>query len=254
MGKKGPTLFELMGEPRRPARPMSAAPEPTPLHFDEPEARVFGSSRALRVPMGYLFIAGAVAVAAMALAYSIGFQAGQSKRDRMDARQIANGVTGDTEPIRDPLLAPAKTSAPPRQQTVANAPPKQSTPSQATTPSRPASPIGGDPRLPDMNYFIVAYYGPELAKRAVEFLRANGVEAAAISANNGQFHYVVSLKPFTAAEVGSPAYEEHKSQLKRLGRIWKRDHKGPDDFSEVWAQKHRPSGQTTGRTASANDQ
>ncbi len=234
MAKKGPTLFELMRDPAR-SRPVRAeeAPVAPPAPLDEADSGYFGQSRAIRVPLGYVFIAGAVAVACMALTYSIGFQTGQHKRDRLDAQRLQSSADPVRDvPTRDPLLAQTDTTRP--SQTRTSAPANNASPPR----SRPAQ--TGDVRVPDLNYFIVLYDGPEEAERAAAFLRTNGVDAAVIPANNGRFRYVVSLMGFASSEVGSGAYEAHRNELRRLGRIWKRDHNGTRDFSEVWPQKYTP--------------
>lgn len=232
MAKKGPTLFELMRDPTRgrSAR-VEEAPIAPPAAIDEGDGGYFGQSRAIRVPLGYVFIAGAVTVACMALVYSIGFQSGQKQRDRLDAQRLqASAPAEETAPIRDPLLAQTTGGQPSR---VESSPPPRER-------SRPTSaPSGGDPRIPDLNYFIVLYDSPEQSERAAAFLRRNGVDAAVVPANNGRFRYVVSLTGFAASEVGSASYQSHREELRRLGRIWKRDHNGSQDFNEVWAQKYR---------------
>lgn len=238
MAKKGPTLFELMRDPTRsrPAPPIpEKAPVAAPAPLDEGEAGYFGRSRAIRVPLGYVFIAGAVAVACMALTYSIGFQAGQHRRDRLDAQRLQSATDpARIEPTRDPLLAQTTN------RTNRAAEPDSSSTTRSEPPPRDRPATGGDPRVPDLNYFIVLYDRPEEAERAAAFLRRSGVDAAVVPANNGQFRYVVSLKGFAASEVGSRAYEEHRNELRRLGRIWKREHNGSRDFSEVWPQKYAP--------------
>ncbi len=251
LGNRGSTLFELLHDP---SRAPSAEAEPhesrEPVAVSnaippeaEPRWRV-GASRAIRVPTGYLFIGAGVALAVIALAYSIGFTAGQHRRDRLDAQRLA-AERGDQAGlvIHDPLLEPV--SKPTSSSTKGVSTPTQARSSASST---------GDSRVPGMNYFVVAYYGPELAERAAAFLRDRGVDATVVMAHNGRFRYVISLKPFAPGSMASAEAREHESNLKRLGRIWKRDYKGPDDFSEVWAQKYRPSrSPADGQQASAGD-
>lgn len=235
LGNRGSTLYELLHDPSR-APPMTLPPhqprEPvsTPIPPEAEPRWKLHASRVVRVPTGYLFIGAGVALAVIALAYSIGFTAGQHRRDRLDAQRLAAG-RGDRAalPIHDPLLeeAPQQFSAP----TNGVSPASKTIPSISTT---------GDPRIEGMNYYVVAYYGPELAQRAAVFLRDHGVDATVVMAHNGRFRFVISLKPFPPGTMASAEARDHEALLKRLGRIWKRDYNGPDDFSEVWAQKYRP--------------
>lgn len=247
MAKRGPTLFELINDPARVRLGRTLGAESSPLtSMDDEEQGLLMGGRVLRVPIGYVFIATAIVLAGAALTYSIGFQAGQNRRDRQDARRMQltaeEAAANQNAAIRDPLVTgtpPARTSA----SRGATVPGLRSPGSETTSPpasTRTSAPLAsGEQRVPGMNYFVVAYYGPDLAERAAAFLRESGLAAAVISANNARFNYVISLKPFAPEEVGTPAYREHEALIKRLGRIWKRDHKGPDDFSEVWAQKYR---------------
>gem|GEM_PF-2251930 len=257
MAKGGPTLFELMGGVGR-VRPVSStlpktsgsvAPSTPGPPMDGAEAGFFSVNRSIRAPMGYVVVAAGVIVAALVMAFSMGYQSGQQSRDRQDAREMQAseqspkaGNQGQASPavIRDPLR-----SGLPQKPIVG----EQDGVSKVAATIQPRSdrtPPTGDRRVAGMNYFIVAYCAPDVARRTVAYLLDSGVDAEAVSAHNGEFQYVISLKPFSAQEVGSGAYREHKALLKRLGRLWKRDHNGPDDFSEVWAQKYRPPRDSAG--------
>lgn len=245
MAKRGPTLFELMGDGSRLRSPAVGSPghDPPTSARDHPPGEPPGPRTVLRVPTGYLFVAAAGVIAGLLLAYSIGFTAGQKKRDRLDAQRLAAQTTREpqTLPTRDPLLAPTNDPAPARPASrpaagIGEQPTRAATPA-ATQPVMQA----GDTREPGLNYFIVAYDRQAEAERAAEFLRASGVPAAAVPADTSpDRYYVLSLRGFPASEVGSPAYTEHRALLMRLGRVWKRDHRGTDDFSSVWAQKYQP--------------
>ncbi len=258
MAKRGPTLFELMGDGNRLRAPGASPGEHHPVsvsRHEHPAADLPGPRAALRVPTGYLFVAGAAAIAGLILAYSIGFTAGQKKRDRLDAQRLAAQTTRQAEnlPTRDPLLAPtnspANAASPDRPRSGPADQPTRASETRTAPSTRPA----GDPREPGLNYFIVAYDRQAEAERAAEFLRSNGVPAAAVPADTSpDRYYVVSLRGFPASEVGSSAYTEHRSLLMRLGRVWKRDHRGTDDFSSVWAQKHQPRPVDGGRASVPN--
>jgi len=242
MAKRGPTLYELMGESGR-LRGLGPSPN-DPAHEAGPhEAPGLIQRTTLRVPLGYVLVAVAGVAAAVLLAYSIGYQAGQNRRDRMDAQRLA-GQADRQAPTRDPLLAPSAgpaTAAP-------TAEPDDTGPSDPA-PARAAT--DGDPRTPGLNYFIVALYPEDLARRAAAFLRERGVDAAVVPNNASRnLYHVVSLRGFPRREVGTPAYTEHRALLMRLGRVWKREHDGPTDFSDAWAARYDPPG---GVTAAAPD-
>jgi len=218
MAKRGPTLYELMGETSRlrgfvaPTDPGSGPREPG-ASVDTAGAI---ARTTMRVPLGYVLMAGAGVLAALLLAYSIGFQAGQNRQDRLDAQRLAAQATrgGATH---DPLL--------------------EAGPGAAAAGLAP----GADTRVAGLNYFFVALYPEALARRAAAFLRSQGVDATVVlnNASRGLYH-VVSLRGFRREEIGTPAYTEHRARLMRLGRIWKRDHTGPTDFSDAWAAKFEP--------------
>lgn len=252
MGKRGPTLFELMGEGARLRGSHANAPPGSPAEPAEESPDYPGTPTTLRIPRGYLFIAGAGVLAAMFLAYSIGFQSGKKRQDRLEAHRLAVQTARRTDsPTRDPLLEPVVKVNPYLAPTT-----KHADADPASTPALRAGrgATSGDPRVPGLNYFVVAYYPEGLAGRAAAFLRAHGVDAAVVSADTspGKF-YVISLTGFPASQVGSPAYAEHRSALMRLGRLWKRENGGPDDFSSIWAQKYQPRPAQGGARASVPD-
>lgn len=94
-----------------------------------------------------------------------------------------------------------------------------------------------DPRQVGYNYFCVAtlpsQYKSE-AQRAVRFLEGNDVDAAAISVDN--WIQIVALRGFDSPT--SPEARQMESLLRGLGRIWKAEHRGGRDWSDLYPMKY----------------
>lgn len=113
-------------------------------------------------------------------------------------------------------------------------------PNLATAATAGVSVPGGYParesgRQPGLNYFVVALYPEAEALEAQQFLRRHGVETIVIPGQNTRFHEVIALRGF---EGNDRSAELFRQELQRLGRIWKSQHRGPDDFSP-WLRKYK---------------
>jgi len=93
----------------------------------------------------------------------------------------------------------------------------------------------GDPRQAGLNYYIVCRYTLDEARRAQQFLSDHGVATFLLRDDNTPFHEVIALRGFERIDAQAQAF---KNQLDRLGRLWKRQHDGPDDF-DPYARKHQ---------------
>lgn len=102
-----------------------------------------------------------------------------------------------------------------------------------------ATALSSDTRQSGLNYLVLATYPPEEAQRLRRFLAAHGVAAAAVSVNNGRFFLVVDLVGFTAEDLRTPAYEQRRMLIRRLGELWRKQERGPSDLSDMWPQKYR---------------
>lgn len=89
-------------------------------------------------------------------------------------------------------------------------------------------PPQADPRKQNLNYFIIGHYRQDEAQRLVEFLWQQGVEAAAFRAHNATPFQVVALKGFAASELSSPAAQQYRQAILRLGPLWKEKYRGSD--------------------------
>lgn len=216
--------------------------------------------RMIRLPMGWVFVAVAMMVGLCWLAYEGGFRRG--KTVERDERLLSQGpIEG---PERDPLLNTSASPAtsrpavvpPPKQAPPVGvvAQPKPSTqptqgkplskeppagaPTQATAP-QPVQ-VGGDPRIPGLNYFVVARLPQEEAEKAAAFLSARGVSAAVIPSNNPKFMRVIAVRGFAKADLTGPDASKLKSDIRKAGRSYKAEAKGPTDFSDLYAERHTP--------------
>lgn len=259
--RRGPVLLELLKDrspsgpqrtpppavappPPAPPPPVSRpSPAPKPVPVDS-GARPWWMSpgRVVRIPVGYLFFAAAGVVALFALGWTLGHrQAVVSHRTVLAAE--AEETLGASH---DPLLSePTSRPSNVRQQTVqAQTPttrttqPQSSQTAEQAPRTRPGQP--GDPRTPGLNYYIVVRESPETAERAASFLRNNGLAAVTIPDNNPRFHNVVVLKGFAREDLGSEERRRLHQEILRLGKIWKRDHGGASEFSDLWLKRHDP--------------
>ncbi|MCC7146356.1 MAG: hypothetical protein IT443_07915 [Phycisphaeraceae bacterium] len=97
---------------------------------------------------------------------------------------------------------------------------------------------GKDPRVVGLNYIVMANCSEEEARRMVDFLARQGVDAAGIKPHNSSLFQVVALRGFTADELGTKA-RVYRQQLLALGPAWKRE--GGVDFqkSGIYAAKYQ---------------
>lgn len=239
-GRRGPTLYELIRDPRTmspgPRHTTPTAPSTPPsVPAHTPIAPCGGADdgpnwlspgRSVRIPVGYLFLFVAIGVGLLFGGYWLGHTRAAQAYDRDRAARNAD-LLG--EPVQDPLGSPA----PVGNRVGGNQP--------VSPPVRPtgaaAVPTGGDPRVSGLNYYIVATLTEPEARRAAEFLAANGVAAAALPANNGRYE-VVALRGFSASEIRSRDAATYKSNIQRLGRIYKAEHRGVD-FADLYPKKQR---------------
>lgn len=254
--RSGPTLLELASRtqraptvapprtpPERPERRLRVkrerpAPEPAEIIDDAPSI-----PRIVRVPVGYLFIAGALVVALMVGGYLVGYRrASSALRDRERAlaqRELETAVQDpllSQAPVNPGLLPSAGRSATNPTSTPTTDPASARSPQQGG--AAPAAAPGEDPRTPGLNYFIVARDLPEEAERAAAFLRDNGVPAFVATSNNAGLRLLIALEGFTSEAMRAGEHLPFKARLQSLGRIWKRDHAGATDWADAYPARY----------------
>lgn len=213
--------------PSAPA-PSHAAPEPQP--DASPRSR-FSPGRTLRVPFGYVFFVAAAVLILFAIAWALGHRSGVKDVRAEQAAKVAPDFEGPG-PSRDPYTAVVPS---PTQQPITQGPGRAATPPQI--PQRPIVPAA-DPRQAGLNYYIIDRYDPATAARAVEFLRSSGLDVFAWPDENPTFHLIVTVQGFPRGSLSSPEARALGDQIKRLGRVWKQQNRGPSDFSSAYLKKH----------------
>lgn len=220
-----------------PSRPESAPPRRVEVVEEHaPHAPIEESPaipRAVRVPMGYLFLAGAGVVALVVMGYLLGYSRASSATRDMERDSAQRELESA---VQDPLLE----QSPVNPNLLAGGEGESVGAAGATNETRrPAEPrSGGDPRTPGMNYFVVARDLPEEAQRAVEFLESNGVPAMVAPSGNPNLRLVVALRPFTGEEIRAGEHLSFRARIQSLGRIWKRDHDGAADWADAYPAKY----------------
>lgn len=194
----------------------------------------------LRVPKGYIAVAGAVLVAVIVLAYwsgrSIGYRAGfRAANEQFEALRPGvmwdgfatdgSGVGGSASGgaaggARGAGEADGVAAGP-----VARVVRGPTSGARAEAGAR----TGGeaDPRQVGLNYWVLAHYRQAEAQRLLKFLWSQGVDAAAFGRHNDGLFQVQALRGFAAGELDGPA-EAYRRQLLTLGRVWKDKHRGSD--------------------------
>lgn len=101
---------------------------------------------------------------------------------------------------------------------------------------------GYDPRLPGLNYFILATTDPAGATEMVEFCRANGLDAHIGGGHNGRLRQVVVLPGFPSDGRGSPEIKALEAKITQVGAQWKALRRGNSDFRDYYPklQKSQP--------------
>ncbi|TVQ65134.1 MAG: hypothetical protein EA379_00385 [Phycisphaerales bacterium] len=254
--RKGPALFELVSDrtPRQQVRPQTDAgaaaparptPRPTPVVADAADGAWWrGGGRSLRIPVGYVFVAGAIVFALCIGFFVLGaHQGGRAERERYARDASAAWLGPDSDPLND--AAPGSGAGPVQQATrptQAVPDPAQSAPTRATNRSQqtaPAPATGGARLGEGLNHFIIARLGPDEAHRAAAFLRSHGLDVGVFAADNPRFREVIALRGFGAGSgpdgVGGSEANALRSDIRRVGRLYKAQASGPTDFADVYA-------------------
>jgi hypothetical protein len=230
--RTGPAPYEIMaGKPAgaQSGQQREASGDAPTRDVREPSADVpYGDWRdiggrplALRVPRGYVVVAAVALLSGLMIAYAVGHARGYRGG-------FSEGQTSAAKPP-SPLTASFNASASTAPQT---APP-------GAPPTAPPANVSRVPGIPaDPRFFVVARYPRKEAQRLTTFLIRNGVEAQVISTDNANLFLVADRLAFDKQDVQqrSPAFEERRSKLKQLGRLWKEKEKGPTDLADLQPQ------------------
>ncbi len=196
--------------------PAAAADQPAPADGESPRGRwgwLTGPRQPLllRVPKGYIVLAGAVLVGVIVLAHWSGRSVGHREGFRTAVEQFEatqpGGLLWDVE--ENTGSGTGQAAARPGARVIEIPTAEQ------------------DPRQDGLNYWVLAHYRQAEAERFLAFLWSRQVEAAAFRRHNSGLFQVVALKGFAPGELRDAA-EKYRQQLLALGRVWRDQHRGSD--------------------------
>lgn len=191
----------------------------------------------VRLPTGVIAAAAAACVALVTGAYIVGYGVGKGVGER-------ESMQAPVPPLVDPLSnassggSPAAPADPGALPVVGGGGAAETSPAGAgLTPF-----TGDDPRLPGLNYFILATTDPAGATEMVDFCRANGLDAHIGGGHNGRLRQVVVLPGFPSDGRGSPEIKALEARIKQVGAQWKALRRGNSDFRDYYPklQKSQP--------------
>ncbi len=211
--RKTPALYELMG---------GDEPERRPPEEPRDESRLMrwlGAGRSIRLPVGYIWLAAAIVVVAVAGAFSLGFVRGQREAETAYQR---DWLAMNAMPVPPPEVAhegfdglathlPAIDPA-----TTAQAPPAEAGPAGAGW-----GDVESDPRQEGVNYFVLLTTYRDNALAFARFCRDNDVEAYVVTSNNSSYHRVVALPGYLAGDRSSEAVRDLERRIVEVARKWK---------------------------------
>lgn len=249
--RRGPTLLEVMPPDMRKGQmgrirystaairqqPPVASPDEDRLELSRPWGWL-SPGQAIRVPVGYIFIAAAAVVILAVAVFYIGYSSGDKAAVERLKRQEKIYGPPITDPVVDnlqpPVLGKENKEQPPETNKTAAAPQPSEKQDQ---PEKPATELTTE-RVPGLNYYIVASaYPMKEAQRLVEFLRANKVPAAVFG---DRYPQVWVLKGFTREQFRNGEAAKYKKYLLHLGRIWKSEQNGSDSLDTMYPKKYTP--------------
>lgn len=250
--KRAPALYELMRSRSKggPFAPPGTLYRPTEVEPEETDDRLswLSPGRVIRLPVGYIIVAALVILALSIGGYMIGYK----KREREEARLREQELRRQFDDVRDPLVDPQARpgAAPNSNQAVLGSPERlpsatRPEPSSTTPAGRPGRVTivrqpNDDPREAGKNYLVAAQLSMEEAEKAANFLATNGLEIAVVPVDNRALNWhIVVVQGFGSGDWYGPGGKRLERDLQALGRQYKRDQKGPVDFSDAWWQKFK---------------
>lgn len=249
-----PAVVPASAPARQPAEPRE------PLFSADKVLGFITPGRALRLPIGYVFIAIAALIAIVFATFSIGVDTGSSQT-KAELGEIATRNSGGpiNEPLADPAVTPngeqIKSTTPRANQRVqVDDPTSSNTPQpQPQTQRSPRVVRDGagaevilvdqasdDPRQVDMNYFVLATQPQAEAERIAAYYAKNGVSTARMIPNNRGMCQVITLRGFVGKDLSTPEARDYESNLLRIGREYRRSQPGATtDMSDMFKQKYQ---------------
>lgn len=197
--------------------------------------------RSVRIPVGFLFLAGAGVIAVGIISFMIGHRAGGRAMEAQYADRF--GGMPMMTPVRDPLTEGADQEEPggyadgdlrstvERAEEAATVPVTEP-PAPVVIDQRQWGPVESDPRQEDLHYFILATTRTEGARRLAEFCRVNGLEAYVVPSNNSRLRCVTVLPGFETKS--GPQVRRMREQIHRIGAMWKARYPVESDLRDAF--------------------
>ncbi len=242
-----PALYELIRAPQEEPKPPPSRRPPRP---PDPPARPsssravlawLGSGRSLRVPVGYMLLAGGAVLGLLVAVYALGYA-------RAERVGIARGSWEALSPSEEtrrpgPEVKPsgesrtrAEPTAPPpgRQGALASPEPhRQSAPAAA-------QPVFSDPRKPGLMYFVIAYTNVAGCERLARFCRQEGLEAYVVGEDSDKLRNVIVLPGFDPSARSGREGKDLEARIHEVGRRWKNVERGASDLSDAYPVLFNP--------------
>lgn len=223
--RNGPVPYELIGR----TRGWSALGR-RPVEAEVPP---IGPGRAVRVPAGYLVLAGVGVVAAMVAVFVWGFSRGEETARSETARTLEAAVVARS--VRDPLGG-FESAPEPNEGLLRGGGDARSM--DRNEPGGPES-IGGDPRRSGLNYFVLAHATLESAPELAAFCRGQGLEAHVVADHNGVLRKVIVTPGYADGARRSEAVQALERRIRDVGLSWKAQRRGNVDFSGAYPELFR---------------
>ncbi len=222
-------LYELMGRRDGAERPPKPTGEEQPRHSWRSSA-----GRTIRVPVGYLWLAGAGGLVLLIGAFSTGYLRGQHEatatleREWLATRQPTLAVPPPEIDTGDP---PVRTEASPGIETRAVTDLSEQAHRRAQAPAAGPGLILSDPRQEGINYFILIHTHRKNAEDLAVFFRQEGVEAYAVpDANNRSLYRVLALPGYARGQRASEPVRALEQRIIDATRKWKLQRNARDEL------------------------
>ncbi|MCI0363192.1 MAG: hypothetical protein L0Y44_12355 [Phycisphaerales bacterium] len=211
----------------------------SPSEADEDEWS--GQGRTLRLPLGIVFIGGAMIIALFAFVFMIGHRQGYGVARAEFEDGILTGKStgrgGDALRTLDPPGEPSGKSPSVLYQAPALAPTKVTEPPKAQ--SRPRSQWGPvnskpDPRKKGQTYFILAETNETGAVKLAEFCRNSGLETYVVPSKNDRLRRVVAFPGFEAGSRSKPEVKALEAFIHSIGEKWAKAERGGSNLHDAY--------------------
>lgn len=264
--RRTPPLFEVLSSPGRTARggvgvvggPPRAvevrlpSPNGTPNGAHKPAATPAHDPGARRAFWTVVAICGGALILILAILYSIAYSKGNNDGQREIVNKLLPSATPPGAVIHDPQVTGPSTVLPSGTEQSSGITPATTQKNPPLDSAQADTPPSGDPRKPGFNYLNVVVLNWKDAEKAAQYLTKNGVPAAAV-AHKGIDPAAARAKNLPLLVVvldGVPsdqfsATKQRRADLiekvRRLGKKWQSDERGPSDFGEpFWAAFKEP--------------